>query len=56
MSSSKKTCEETLRQVFTCLRPPPLLCPPPYTLYTCVLYTYSHREEGEVGEMNQIET
>jgi len=22
--------------------------PPPYTLYTCILYTYSHREGGGV--------
>jgi hypothetical protein len=46
----KLTCKGTLRQVFICLRPPPLLrhhTPPPYTLYTCILYTYSHRE-GEV--------
>jgi hypothetical protein len=21
--------------------------PPPYTLYTCILHTYSHREGGE---------
>jgi hypothetical protein len=52
MSSSKKfTCKRTFRQVFTCLRPgqnpipPP---PPPFTLYTCIQYTYSHREGGRV--------
>jgi hypothetical protein len=37
---------------FICVRPPPLLSPhilpPPYTLYTCIQYTYSHRE-GEGG-------
>ncbi len=39
--------EATLRQVFICLRPrtPPN---PPYTLYTCVQYTYSQREGGRV--------
>ncbi len=41
LSSEKFTCKETLRQVFICLRPPPLLLPhtppPPYTLYTCIL-------------------
>jgi hypothetical protein len=31
--------------------PPMSPYPPPYTLYTCILYTYSHREGG--GEMNQ---
>jgi hypothetical protein len=25
------------------------------SLYTCVQYTYSHREEGRGGEMNQRE-
>ncbi len=37
--------------------PPPLLRPrsppPPYTLYTCIQYTYSHRERGEVGEITR---
>ncbi len=28
--------------------------PPPYTLYTCILYTYSHREGGG-GRANQRE-
>ncbi len=28
-----------MRQVLNCLRPLP-----PYTLYTCILYTYSHRK------------
>ncbi len=45
----KLTCIGTLRQVFRCLRPPPLLWPhsrSPYKLYTCKLYTYSHRERG----------
>jgi hypothetical protein len=41
----KLTCKGTL---FICLRPPSLLWPhiPPYTMYTCILYTYSHREGG----------
>jgi len=44
----KLNWEGTLRQVFICLRPrtPPN---PPYTLYTCVQYTYSHREGGRGG-------
>ncbi len=29
--------------------------PPPYTLYTCIWYTYSHREGGERGRANQRE-
>jgi hypothetical protein len=24
--------------------------PPPYTMYTCILYIYSHREGGGGGE------
>jgi hypothetical protein len=56
LSSKKLTCIGTLRQVFICLRPPPPsydpLPPPLYTLYTCLLFTYSHRE-GEGGEFNQ---
>ncbi len=42
--------------------PPPYRYLPPYTLYTCILYTvycilytYSHREGGRGGEMNQRE-
>ncbi len=47
MASSKKlTCKGTLRQVFICLRPRTLYHPP-YTLYTCIQYTFSHREGGE---------
>jgi hypothetical protein len=44
-SSKKLTCKETLRQVFICLksRTP---YPSPYTLYTCIQYSYSHREGG----------
>ncbi len=47
----KLTCKGTLRQVFICLRPTPLLWPYlyPCTLYTCILYTYLHREGGRVG-------
>jgi hypothetical protein len=43
----KLNWEGTLRQVFICLRPrtPPN---PPYTLYTCVQYTYLQREGGRV--------
>jgi hypothetical protein len=40
----KLTSNGTLRQVFICLRPRPHI--PPYTLYTCIQYTYSHREGG----------
>jgi hypothetical protein len=29
--------------------------PPPYTLYTYIQYTYSHREGGRGGELNQKE-
>jgi hypothetical protein len=39
----------TLRQVFFLAETPPLQCPhtpPPYTLYTCIQYTYSHMEGG----------
>jgi hypothetical protein len=47
MSSSKKlTSEGTLRQVFICLKPR-ILCPP-HTLYSCIQYTYSHREGEEL--------
>jgi hypothetical protein len=33
----------------------PILAPPPYTLYTCIQYTYLHRERGEGGGGNQRE-
>ncbi len=46
-------CKKTLRQVFICLQN--TLPPPPYTLFTCIQYTYSHREDGEGGESNQRE-
>ncbi len=54
MSSSKKlSCTGTLQEVFICLRPRiPYL--PPYTLYKCIQYAYSHREEGE-GEEKRLE-
>ena len=42
----KLTCKGTLRQVFICQRPITSYPPPPYTLYTCMQYTYSHREGG----------
>jgi hypothetical protein len=35
----KKTCKGTLRQLFICLMPRTLY-PSPYTLYTCIQYTY----------------
>jgi hypothetical protein len=28
--------------------------PPSYTLYTCIRYTYSHKEGGRWGELNQF--
>ncbi len=47
----KLTCKRTLRQVFylseaSLSSNDPILSPPPYTLYTYILYTYSHREGG----------
>jgi hypothetical protein len=48
----KFTCNGTLRQVFICLIPRTPY-PPPYTLYTCIQYTYSRREEGEGGDLNR---
>jgi hypothetical protein len=49
----KLTCKETLRQAFICLRPRNTY--PPNTLYTCIQYTYLHREGGGVigGELNE---
>jgi hypothetical protein len=52
----KLTCKGTLRQVFYLSEAPsrPMTgysCPT-YTLYTCMQYTYSHREE-EGGIANQ---
>ncbi len=41
---------------YICLRLPPLLwphSPPSYTLYTCIQYTYSHREGGRGGELTR---
>jgi hypothetical protein len=47
----KLTCKGTLRQgVFICPKaqnPIPYL---PNTLFACILYTYSHREEGGVEQ------
>jgi hypothetical protein len=58
MSSSKKlTCRGTLWQVFLSEAPSPPkphTPPPPYTLYTCILYTYSHREGGGRLEGHQF--
>ncbi len=42
----KLTYKGTLRQVFICWGPEPHT-PPSFTLYTCIQYTYSHRERGE---------
>jgi len=45
----KLTCKGTLRQVFICPKaqnPIPYL---PNTLFACILYTYSHREGGELN-------
>ncbi len=39
-----------MRQVIFCLRPEPHTAPPPYTLYTCIQYTYSHKEGGEKNQ------
>ncbi len=49
----KFTCKRTLRQVFFCLTPYSSL----YTLYTCIQFTYSHREgrKGGGGRANQRE-
>ncbi len=43
---------KTMRQVFSLSEAPsppmiPYSSPGPYTLYTCVYTTYSHREGGE---------
>ncbi len=49
----KKPVKGLCGRCWSVLRPPPLLWPqtppPPYTLYTCVLYTHSHREWREGG-------
>ncbi len=47
----KLTCRGTCGRCFICLKPPPPIWPHtppphPYTLYTCIQYTYSHREGG----------
>jgi hypothetical protein len=61
MSSSKKiTSKLTLRQVFICLRPrtpypQPLHTVYVYNIYSTVYGTYSHRERGKGGELNQRE-
>jgi hypothetical protein len=48
------TCKGNLRQVFYLSEAPPPLYdpisrPPPYTLYTCIQNSYSHREGGGGG-------
>jgi hypothetical protein len=54
-SSNKLTCKGALRLVFICLRPRTPYSPP-YTLYTCIQYTYSHREGGGgAGDLKQRE-
>ncbi len=50
----KLTCKGTLRQVLICLRPRTQY-PLPYTLYTCIQYTYSCREGREGDGLNQRE-
>jgi hypothetical protein len=45
----KFTCKGTLRQVFYLSEAPPPPLTLPYTLYTCIQYTYSHREGGGEG-------
>ncbi len=48
------TWKGTLRQVVICLRPGPPF-PPLHTVYTCIQYTYSHREGGRGEELNKRE-
>ncbi len=52
----KLTCKETLRQMFHLSEapsPPMSQYSPPYTLYTCIQYTYSQREGGEEGDLTR---
>ncbi len=53
----KLTSKETLRQVFYLSEAPSPhvtpYSPPPYTLYTCIQYTYSHRVGRVRGGGNQ---
>ncbi len=55
--SKKFTWKGTLRQVFylsEAFSPPMTPYSPPYTRYTCIQYTYSHREGGGgVGELTR---
>ncbi len=57
MRVKKLACKRTLRQVFICLSEAqtPIPPPPSYTLYVCIQYSYSHREGGSRGELNQRE-
>jgi hypothetical protein len=44
------------RQVFICLSVGPRThSPPSYTLYTCIQYTYSHREGGRVEPERRLD-
>ncbi len=52
---NKLTCKGTLRLVFISLRPKTPYPPPPYALYTCIQYTYSHREWGKVEPERRLE-
>jgi hypothetical protein len=47
MSSSKKIYLEIDFAAGVYLSEAQNPIPPPYTLYTCIKYTYSHREWGE---------
>ncbi len=53
----KLTFKGTLRQVLYVCGPLPSYDPisSPYTQYTCILYTYSHKEGKGGGEVNQRE-
>jgi hypothetical protein len=50
----KLICKGTLRQVFNCLRPRTPY-PPLHTLkYTCIQYSYSRRERGDIITREKI--
>ncbi len=46
----KLACKGTLQQVFLCLKARTPIPPPPYTMYLCIQYIYSHRKGGSGGE------
>jgi hypothetical protein len=50
----KLACKGTLLQVFNLSEAQNPIPPPPLHTYTCIQYTYSHREGGG-GEFNQKE-